>query len=353
MFTERLHGLTPYTPGEQPRDRSYIKLNTNENPYPPAPAVAELLERTEIEDLNKYPDPTMWELRKAIARRHGVQPEQVFTGNGSDEVLSFIFYAFFEAERGPLLFPDITYSFYPVFCDFYGIPYYQIPLNREFRIDISGYTSRASCGIIIPNPNAPTGITLPVSSLRELLESYPESSSAGNAVVIDEAYIDFGGETALPLLNEYENLIIVRTFSKSMSLAGIRLGYVLASEKVITALFTVKDSFNSYPVNTLSQRIGIAAVNSWNYYKDRIEMIKQTREYLSNELRQMGWTVFPSGANFIFAGSPRLSGEAVYSGLKKRGVLVRYFDKERIRPYVRITVGTREQIDVLLKEIRR
>jgi histidinol-phosphate aminotransferase len=349
MFTERLRSLTPYTPGEQPREKTYIKLNTNENPYPPAPAVADILGKTVIEDLRKYPDPTMWELRKAIARRHGVQPERVFTGNGSDEVLSFIFYGFFEAARGPLLFPDITYSFYPVFCDFYGIPYYQIPVNREFHIDLTDYINRPSCGTIIANPNAPTGITLPLSVLKEFLESYPR----GSAVVIDEAYIDFGGETVLPLLEEHENLILVRTFSKSMSLAGIRLGYVLASEKFISALFTVKDSFNSYPVNTLTQQVGTAAVNSRQYYETSIETIKQTRDYLSSKLREMGWTVFPSEANFVLTGSPRLSGEEVYSDLKKRGILVRYFDKERIRPYVRITVGTRDQIDVLLKEIRR
>lgn len=348
MFSERLGRLRPYVPGEQPQDRKYIKLNTNENPYPPSPLVSECIRQFEVERLRLYPDPLFARLRERIAAKYGVGKEMVFVCNGSDEGLSFAFCAFFDGKRGPLLFPEFTYSFYPVYCDFYGIEHKRTPLKEDFSVDLDAFLQEdPSCGIIFANPNAPTGIGLPLREISRFIEHCPKD----RVVLIDEAYVDFGGESALPLIREYENLLIMRTFSKSMSLAGQRLGFTLGSSMLTNALFTVKDSFNSYTIDALSLAIGEAALSSEGYYRSTTEKIISTRERLSSALAELGWQVLPSKANFVFAGKRGISGKDIYLALKQRDILVRYFDVEGIRDFVRITVGTQDQMDQLLAEL--
>jgi histidinol-phosphate aminotransferase len=349
MFSRRLKRLTPYTAGEQPQDRRYIKLNTNENPYPPSPAVRDFLRDFDIDRLKRYPDPQALELRGAIAERYGVAADQVFVANGSDELLSFIFYAFFDGEDGNLLFPDYTYSFYPVYCDFYGIPYHTIPLSPDFTVDLKAFASQErSSGIIFPNPNAPTGIAVPIGEIQTLLDTY-----RGRVVAIDEAYVDFGSDSALSFLSSHENLIIVRTLSKSMSLAGLRLGFSIQSRELTRCLFMVKDSFNSYPVDTLAQKIATLAFHDREYY-DRINgMVVKTRKNFAEALSSEGWEVLPSMANFVFARKPGTTGEHIYQNLKERGILVRHFKKGRIIDFLRITIGTDEEMETFLKEAKR
>ncbi len=350
MFSKRLHQLTPYTPGEQPQDRSYIKLNTNENPYPPAPQVAEYLKTLDIGRLRLYPDPEAVKLRGAISKLHDVDIDSVFVGNGSDEVLSFAFYAFFEGSLGPVLFPEITYSFYPVYCKFYQLPSGTIPLREDFSIDLYEFTQQGPCcGIIFPNPNAPTGIFQNL----DRIETFLNAVSPVTPVIIDEAYIDFGGESAVTLLPRYNNLIIVRTLSKSRSLAGIRLGYAVGNPEMIAGLRTTKDSFNSYPVDTLSQKIGEIAVENDTYYREINSKIIATRENLSGELRAMGWNVLPSKANFVFAGKPGIAGQTIYKRLKRKGILVRFFNSQKTKDFVRITVGTDDETAALLNAVRK
>ncbi|MBN1410196.1 MAG: histidinol-phosphate transaminase [Spirochaetales bacterium] len=349
MLTKRLRNLTPYVAGEQPLDKKYIKLNTNENPYPPSPAVKELLGRYDADHLRLYPDPLFTRLRKTIAARFSVKPEQVFAGNGSDEILSFAFFAFFDSADGPLLFPEFTYSFYPVYCDFYGIEYGRIPLAEDFSIDSESYPGPGkSCGIVFPNPNAPTGMFLPLVKIRELLERYP----GDRVVVIDEAYIDFGGESAVPLINQYGNLLIVQTCSKSYSLAGLRLGYALGNEELIKALFAVKDSFNSYTVDTLAQKIAEAAIADEDYYGKVNQMVVRTREYFTGELQKIGFDVLPSMANFVLARKKGIEGRTIYSRLKEEGILVRHFDKPGLKDFVRITIGLPGDMEILLQKLR-
>jgi histidinol-phosphate aminotransferase len=347
MLSERMKKLTPYVPGEQPQDRSYIKLNTNENPYPPSPKIKKFLETFDIGRLRLYSDPLANSLRERLAEREGVKKEQIFVSNGSDEALSFCFYAFFDSFHGKLLFPEFTYSFYPVYCDFYGIDYRKIPLDRSYRVDVEKFLDQGdSCGIIFANPNAPTGISLPLAEIVRLLQNYPKN----NVVIVDEAYVDFGGESAVSLINEYGNLLIVKTFSKSMSLAGLRLGFVVGNSDLIAALFTVKDSFNSYPADMLSQLIGEIAVSDSVYYADVTKRIVETRAYFATELENRGWRVLPSKANFIFTGKAGHSGKEIYLKLKQRGILVRHFDLEGIRDFVRVTIGTRPDMERFLLE---
>ncbi|MBW1863092.1 MAG: histidinol-phosphate transaminase, partial [Deltaproteobacteria bacterium] len=328
MFSERMERLTPYVPGEQPRDRKYLKLNTNENPYPPSLQIEEFFKNFDIERLRLYPDPMFNDLREKIAERYEVKKGHVFVSNGSDEALSFSFYAFFDSRKGKLLFPEFTYSFYPTYCSFYGIEYEKIPLGHNFSVDIDGFLEkRGSCGVIFPNPNAPTGICLPIEKVIYLLENYPQD----RAVIIDEAYIDFGGESAVRLIDEHKNLLIMRTFSKSMSLAGLRLGFAIGDKTLIDALFTVKDSFNSYPVDMLAQTIGEIAATDETYYRSITERIISTRDYLTSELKKLGWNVLPSKANFVFAEKKGVPGAEIYLKLKERGILVRYFDIEGIK----------------------
>ena len=349
MLTQRIKRLSPYVPGEQPQDRSYIKLNTNENPYPPTPEIGPFLKSFNIEKLRLYPDPLFGPLREAISKRYNIDTSQVFVGNGSDEVLAFAFYAFFDSARGKLVFPEFSYSFYPVYCDFYGIEYRKIPLNKNFSIEIDDYLGEErSCGIVFPNPNAPTGIVLPLEKITELLKRYSDD----RVVVIDEAYIDFGGESAVSLIDRFKNLLIIRTFSKSMSLAALRLGFAMGDQNLVNALFAVKDSFNSYPADLIAQKIGEIAIKDTAYYRSITEKIIKSRESLTKQLRGLGWNVLPSGANFIFAKKAGVSGETVYKTLKKEGILVRYFNMAGIRNFVRITIGTDEDMEALMKSIR-
>jgi histidinol-phosphate aminotransferase len=348
-FSERMKRLSPYVPGEQPQDRQYLKLNTNENPYPPSPRVKGFLENLDADRLRLYPDPLAIKVREKIAERHGLNKDQVFVSNGSDEALSFCFYAFFDSLYGKLLFPEVTYSFYPVYCNFYGIEYEKVPLGSDLKIIVEEFLKRkASCGLVFANPNAPTGTYLPLEDIRHLLENYPQD----RIVLIDEAYIDFGGESAVSLLRDHKNLSLVRTFSKSMSLAGVRLGFVLAVKEMIDALTTVKDSFNSYPVSTLTQRIGEIALSDESYYRAINARIVSVRESFSSDLGKLGWTVLPSKANFVFACKEGIPGRAVYLRLKERGILVRHFDGDKVRDFVRITVGTQEDMQRLLGEMR-
>ncbi|MBW1998009.1 MAG: histidinol-phosphate transaminase [Deltaproteobacteria bacterium] len=351
MFSQRLKRLTPYVPGEQPQDGQYLKLNTNENPYPPSPKIADLLRGFDIERLRLYSDPECGRLRDKIADKYGLTREQVFVSNGSDEALSFCFYAFFDSLYGKLLFPEFTYSFYPVYCDFYGILYERVPLDRKFRVDLDAFLEKGdeSCGVIFANPNAPTGTYLPVERIARFMENY----SKDKVVVIDEAYIDFGGESAVKLMDRFQNLVVVKTFSKGRSLAGLRLGYALAGEQLIKALFAVKDSFNSYPADTLSQLIGEIAIEDEEYYRGTIEKVVEAREYFSSELRRLGWRVLPSKANFVFSSKDGVGGKEIYLRLKGSGILVRYFDIEGIKEFVRITIGTREQMEKFLVKALR
>lgn len=350
MFSGRVKRLSPYVPGEQPQDRRYLKLNTNENPYPPSPRLAAWLRTFDIERLRLYPDPLFRDLREKIAKRHGLDPARVFVGNGSDEVLSFAFYAFFDSSKGPLLFPEFTYSFYPVYCDFYGITYQKIPLADDFSIRIQEYVERPdSCGLILANPNAPTGMSLSLNEITHLLEGYPRD----RVVIIDEAYVDFGAESAVDLIGDFENLLIARTFSKSMSLAGLRLGYAMGDQALIEALFTVKDSFNSYPADYLSLKLGKIALEDEEYYRDVTKKIVDTREYISVELQKSGWRVLPSRANFLFASKEGIPGLEIYRRLKEEGILVRHFDVKGIRDFVRITIGKKEDMERFIQVVNR
>jgi len=349
MFSDRVKALKAYVPGEQPQDRKYIKLNTNESPYPPGPLVDEAIRGFDYKRLRLYPDPLAKRLRQKVSEVYGVDPEQVFVANGSDEALSFCFYAFFDAAHGKVLFPEFTYSFYPVYCNFYGIPYEKVPLGKDYGVDVESFLGKDSCGIIFANPNAPTGISLSLEEMGSLLSRYTRE----NAVVVDEAYVDFGAESALELLNAHRNLVVIRTFSKSMSLAGLRLGFVIAHESLIEALFKVKDSFNSYPVDALTQSIGEAALNDEGYYKAMREKIILTRERFSQKLQEMGWHVLPSKTNFVFAKKPGIDGSSVYRNLRDQAILVRHFDMKGIEDFVRITIGTDEEMETLLKAVER
>ena len=342
MLAKRMDKLTPYVAGEQPRDRRYIKLNTNENPYPPTQKAAKYLKKVDPDVLKLYPDPKMTRLRETIAAQEGVKPESVFVGNGSDEVLSFCFYSFFDT----VVFPELTYSFYPVYCDFYSIPMSTVPMKPDMGIDIEAFLDRGAAEpVIFANPNSPTGMYLPLSEISDFLKR--RNSDA--VVLVDEAYIDFGGESCAGLIASHKNLVVVRTLSKSHSLAGLRLGYAIANEQLVDALFTVKDSFNSYPVHTLGQELGLRALEDIDANSRIVERIVASRDWTSDQLSKMGWKVLPSKANFLFCSMPDKDGSYVYTELKKRGILVRYFDKELVRDYVRITIGTEEQMKLLIR----
>lgn len=349
ILSERMKKLKPYVPGEQPQDRKYLKLNTNENPFPPSPQVKKLLQSLDADWLRRYPDPSAIKLRERIAERYGLKKEQVFVSNGSDEALSFCFYALFDSRNGKLLFPEVGYSFYPVYCDFYGIEYERIPVTKELAISVEEFVKRQdSCGVVFANPNAPTGTFVTLQEILHLLKNYPPEKP----VLIDEAYIDFGGESAVPLLRDHENLLLVRTFSKSMSLAGVRLGFVMAGKELIDALVTVKDSFNSYPVSALGQSIGEIALSDESYYRSINNAIVAVRESFSSDLEKLGWIVLPSKANFVFARKEGVTGKEIYLKLKDRGILVRHFDAEKVRDFVRITIGTQEDMARLLQELK-
>lgn len=346
MESRLLARLTAYTPGEQPRDKKYIKLNTNENPYPPCPKIQK--KKINAEDFRLYPDPDCRVLKEALADTLRVPPSHIFTGNGSDEVLSFAFAAFFDADNGPVLFPEVTYSFYPVYCRFYGLPFRETAVGNDLSIDFSAFTeSKADAGVIFPNPNAPTGIAVGRETIRRVLEERPKD----RIFIIDEAYIDFGGESAVELTLEFENLLITGTFSKSRSLAGLRLGYAVANPRLIRALEKVKNSFNSYTVSRFTQECAVDALRDIGYFEKRRAEVIRTRERTAEALRSRGWDVLPSLANFLFAAHPTLPGETVYRRLKDEGILVRHFDLPKIRNRVRISVGTPEEMKIFLRTV--
>lgn len=340
-WSPQLNDLAPYVPGEQPRDHQYVKLNTNENPYPPAPAVARAIAVFDTDSLGRYPDPESVDLRRALGRHHDIDPACLFVGNGSDEVLAHAFQAFFR-QPDPLLFPDISYSFYPVYCRLYGIEFRQPPLDDKFEIDLADY-STANGGIVFPNPNAPTGIALPLNAVRELLADNPES-----VVIVDEAYVDFGAASALPLIEEFSNLLVVRTFSKSRSLAGLRLGYAAGHADLIEGLNRVKNSFNSYPIDRLTSAIAIASIDADDYFRETCARIAEDRDRLAASLGELGFMVLPSRANFVFARPDGMSAERLYRELKEREVLVRHFDAPRIEQFLRISVGTEAECEALI-----
>lgn len=344
FLSERAKRLTPYTAGEQPKDARYIKLNTNENPYPPTPELSGAI-REAAAGLPLYPDPDASALRAAIAKAENIGPDCVFCGNGSDEVLSLTFCAFFDAGL-PLLFPDITYSFYPVFAGFYGIPVQTVPLNRDFEIDVADYF-RPAGGVIFPNPNAPTGIFLDPGEIRRLLEYH-----AGKVVAVDEAYIAFGGRSVAGLIRRYPNLLVIRTFSKSHSLAGLRVGYALGQPHLVAGLNRVKNSFNSYPVDRIAAAAAAAAVSDAAYYAGIDGKIAETRGRFSRGLEKLGFTVLPSKANFVFASHPRVPGATLFAKLRENGILVRWFNQPRIRNFLRISIGTDENMEHVLNVLK-
>lgn len=344
FFSGRHAALIPYTPGEQPQDMQYVKLNTNESPFPPSAGVLDAALR-EAGKLQLYSDPTSGELTRKMAQHMGVSPDRVLMTNGSDEALYFAFMAFGD-EAHPMVFPDITYGFYPVYADLFHIPYEEKPLKDDFSIDAGEYRNVGKT-VVIANPNAPTGRCLPLSVIEEIVKSNPE-----NLVLIDEAYVDFGGESAVPLTLRYDNLLVVGTFSKSRSMAGARLGYAIASPAIIADMNTVKYSLNPYNVNRVTAAAGVAALEEDEYYKNNCKTIMENREWTARELETLGFDVIPSKTNFLFAKAPGVSGEAMYLGLKKRGVLVRHFTLERIKEYNRITIGTREQMELFLAKTK-
>lgn len=343
FFTERLKNLTPYTPGEQPKDMQYIKLNTNESPFPPSKEVSDAV-LLESKKLQLYSDPESINVRRELAKIYNVNLNQVIVTNGSDEALNFAFMAFAD-EKSPLVFPDITYGFYPVFADINRIPYTEIPLKSNFTLDINDYIG-VNKTVVIANPNAPTGICLSVSDIEKIVKSNPD-----NVVIIDEAYVDFGAQSAVPLVDKYDNLLVVQTFSKSRSLAGARLGFAIGNEKLIADLNTIKYSTNPYNVNRMTDAAGTAALLSNDYYMNNCKIIAQNRERTVKELKKLGFDVLPSKTNFVFAKNEQIDGEKLYTELKKRGILVRHFSKESIRQYNRITIGTAEQMQTLIENI--
>ncbi|MGN0341783.1 MAG: histidinol-phosphate transaminase [Roseburia sp.] len=345
-WEENIRKVVPYVPGEQPNKQNMIKLNTNENPYPPAPGVVKAMQKFDTDRLRLYPDPTAHVLVKAIADRYGLPENQVFVGVGSDDVLAMCFMTFFNSKK-PLLFPDITYSFYDVWAEEFRIPYEQIPLDEDFQICPADY-NRENGGIIFPNPNAPTGNLMLLEQIEEMIKNNPDV-----IVIVDEAYIDFGGVSALPLIQEYDNVLIVQTFSKSRSMAGMRIGYVMAQPELIKYLNDVKYSFNSYTMNQLTITMGAAAVEDEAYFKETTAKIIATRERTKEELKKLGYVFGDSMSNFLFVTHPTLSMEKLFEDLKKKDIYVRHFNSpERIRNYLRISIGTDQEMDTLLEFLR-
>ncbi|WP_297807643.1 histidinol-phosphate transaminase [uncultured Methylophaga sp.] len=340
-WSDFVHNLQPYVPGEQPKMANLVKLNTNENPYGPSPKVLEAIQLGVSDRLRLYPDPGSQELKQSIADYYKVNTANVFIGNGSDEVLGHIFHALFQHEP-PLLFPDITYSFYPVYCQLYKIDYQTIPLTTDFQIDINDYL-RDNGGIIFPNPNAPTGCLLGLDEIEKLLQENTDS-----VVVIDEAYVDFGGESAIPLTQKYPNLLVTQTLSKSRSLAGMRIGFAIGHSDLIEALVRIKDSFNSYPLDSLAQAAGVAAIRDRVYFKKTCDLVIESRDELVKGLEELGFEVLPSATNFVFTRHPDYDAAELAAGLRKDGVIVRHFQKRRIDQFLRITIGTPAENQLLL-----
>lgn len=347
FWSQTIKNITPYVPGEQPKDRQYIKLNTNENPYPPSPKALEAIRRATDETLRLYPDPDGKELRNDIAHRFNLKKNNVYIGNGSDELLAFCFPAFFEPTGQPVLFADITYSFYPVYAAFFQIPYQLIPVDDEFNIPLEGYF-QDNGGIIVANPNAPSGKGVALEDIEVILQH-----NESHVVILDEAYVDFGGRTAAGLINRYPNLLVIRTLSKSHALAGLRVGFILGNEELIEGIIRVKDSINSYTVDRLAQAGALQALQDDAYFQETSRKIINTRERISEELKKMGYRVIPSEANFIFISHPHRSGRELFLQLREKGILVRYFDKPKIDNFLRVSIGTDEEMDCFLAALNK
>lgn len=336
--------VVPYTPGEQPQVTDVVKLNTNENPYPPSPSVRAILEDFEYGKMRLYPDPDSSVLVNAIAKRYNVKPSQVFTGVGSDDVLAIAFMTFFGSDKS-IIFPNITYSFYDVWADVYRIPYKQIPLNSDFTINREDYITENG-GIVIANPNAPTGVMETIENIEYIVKNNPDS-----VVIIDEAYVDFGGESCLPLVEKYENLLVVQTYSKSRSMAGMRIGFAIGSEKLIKYMNDVKFSINSYTMNPITQLCGAASMADEEYFRETVDKIIATRERSKARLADLGFVFPDSKTNFIFASPQKVSAQVIFEELKKRNIFVRYWNKPIICDYLRISIGTDEEMDRLFNAL--
>lgn len=345
FLSSKYRDLEAYTPGEQPRDMKYIKLNTNESPYPPSKRVIDAISSEEVMKLNLYSDPTAKELKARIAELYCVESENVFVSNGSDDILNFSFMAFCEGDKTAVSFPEISYGFYSVYAELHGVKANIIPLKDDFSIDPCDYMKNDST-VVIANPNAPTGIALGLDDIESIVKSNPD-----HLVLVDEAYVDFGAQSAIELTKKYSNLLVVCTFSKSRSLAGARLGFAIASKEIIADLEKIKYSTNPYNINRLSLIAGEMAILDNGYYMDNCKRIVETREYTQNALRKLGFYVTDSKANFIFAKSDKIGGEELYLKLKARGILIRHFSKEKIKDYNRITVGTKAEMDSLISAI--
>lgn len=345
FMNEKYCRLEAYTPGEQPQDKKYIKLNTNESPYPPSQGVLDAVNTDAVSLLNLYPDPECKDLRRTIAEQYTVEEKNVFVGNGSDDILNFAFMAFC-GKDSPAAFPDISYGFYKVYAELHAIPFTEIPLNGKLEVCVRDYIG-INKNIFIANPNAPTGLTLSLDDISRICES-----NKNNIVVIDEAYVDFGAESSVNLTKKFDNLITVMTYSKSRSMAGARLGFAIANEEIINDLEKIKYSTNPYSINRLTNLAGIAAIKDNSYYVENCKKIIEAREYTKVELQKLGFELTDSKSNFIFTKNSNIDGEMLYKKLKEKGILVRHFSKDRIKDYVRITVGTKEQMDALLAAIK-
>ena len=345
FLSERYRKLESYTPGEQPKGMEFIKLNTNESPFPPGPKTIAAVNEREVKNIRLYSDPESSKLKDSIASLYGLHRENVFVANGSDDILNFAFMAFSDS-RTPSIFPDITYGFYPVFAQLHNLPYETVPLKEDFSIDPRDYVCQNKM-IVIANPNAPTGKALAPYELEEIIRTNPDT-----VVVIDEAYVDFGAESCVDLTMRYENLLVVQTFSKSRSMAGARLGFAIGQPALIADLEKIKYSTNPYNVNRLTSAAGVAAIEENDYYMENCRQIIENREYTKTELEALGFDVIPSKANFLFAKSEAISGEDLYEKLRAKGILIRHFTKERIKDYNRITIGTKEQMDAFLTAVK-
>lgn len=349
-WNETTSKIIPYVPGEQPQDKNYIKLNTNENPYPPSPKVIEAINSAACDTLRLYPDPECKILKEAIAAYYNVGIENIFTGNGSDEILAFCFMAFFD-EQKPVKFADITYSFYNVYADFFKVPYEIVPLNQDFSLPVEKFATSEEpfrqAGIIVANPNAPTGMAVDINDIERIA-----AANQNSVVIIDEAYVDFGCESAVQLTKKYPNILVIHTLSKSRSLAGLRAGFAIGSAELIEGLERVKNSFNSYTLDRIAVAAAAAALKDVEYFEMTRKKIIHTREKFSKDLAQLGFKVIPSSANFVFVSHGTFKADFLFQELKNRGILVRYFKKPGIDNYLRITIGTDEEMDTVVETIK-
>lgn len=344
-WKNNLRDIEPYVPGEQPQGNDIIKLNTNESPFPPSPRVKEAIADFNTDNLRKYPSFVCPELKAALMENYPLAADEIFLGNGSDEVLALCFMTFFNSDK-PILFPDITYSFYPVWCSLFNIPYETVPLDEDFNIRCEDYY-KPNGGVVITNPNAPTGIYLPLERIEDIIEHNRDV-----IVIVDEAYIDFGGKSAIELIHKYDNLVVVHTYSKSRNLAGIRVGYAAMERELTSALEAIKNSFNSYTLNSISQAVATAAALDKEYFKKCTNEIIANREYTVASLKELGFKTLPSLSNFIFTAHPDYQGEDIFNYLKSKNIFVRYFNKPRIDQYLRITIGSREEMIALIEALK-